>query len=51
MGFAAGAMLALVAIELGPNAWKRLGPKLSIGSYVAGAGVMLGLTLAITTIG
>lgn len=51
MGFAAGAMLALVAMELAPNAWKRLGPARGVGSYATGILVMLGLTLAITSFG
>ncbi|GAB4550590.1 MAG: ZIP family metal transporter [Phycisphaerales bacterium] len=51
MGFAAGAMLALVAMELGPNAWKRVGPTHAIGSAVVGALLMTGLSVAITSIG
>ncbi len=51
MGFAAGAMLALVAIELGPNAWKRVGPAGAVFAAVVGAGVMTGLSVVITGLG
>ena len=51
MGFAAGAMLALVALELGPNAFKRVGPTHTIVSGLVGAGLMTGLSVLITRIG
>ena len=51
MGFAAGAMLALVALELGPNAYKRVGGVQTVVSGFVGAGLMAGLSVLITRIG
>lgn len=51
MGFAAGAMLTLVAMELGPNALKRVGIRGAVLGLLVGAGLMAGLSVLITRIG
>jgi len=45
-GFAAGAMLALVAVELAPEAW-RADPRRAVLGTLVGAAAMLGLSLAL----
>lgn len=45
--FAAGAMLALVAIELAPQAFRRGGRRLAAGGVLVGAGLMLALAAAL----
>ena len=45
--FAAGAMLALVARELAPQAWTSGGRRLALGGAAAGAAAMLALSAAV----
>jgi zinc transporter, ZIP family len=51
MGFAAGAMLTLVALDLAPGARSRVGTPRAIASGLAGAGLMAGLSVAFASIG
>lgn len=46
-GFAAGAMLALVAVELLPQAFTRSSWRSALGGVVAGAALMVGLSAAV----
>ncbi len=51
MGFAAGAMLALVCFEMAPGAKQRLGASGALGAGAGGVLVMVLITLAIAGIG